>query len=89
VYSFFVIYANIDGFDPAEEAAGSGEKGAGSRKAADGQGSRTEACSNTPIFQYSKIPSFRPIRDRSELDRAMGTDTVCERVCRCNTERVE
>jgi isoleucyl-tRNA synthetase len=54
VYSFFVIYANIDGFDPAEEA-GSGERGAGSR--------------DLDPIAFQAASSHQPIEDRSELDR--------------------
>jgi isoleucyl-tRNA synthetase len=53
VYSFFVIYANIDGFDPAEE--GCRMQDAGGRDV-------TASCLATAT-------SFRPVRERSELDR--------------------
>jgi isoleucyl-tRNA synthetase len=54
VYSFFVIYANIDGFDPGVEA-GSGEHGAGSK--------------NLDSKLFASAKSYRPIAKRSELDR--------------------
>jgi isoleucyl-tRNA synthetase len=53
VYSFFVIYANIDGFEPAEE--GCGMQDAGGR----GLDSRTLATAK----------SYRQFAERSELDR--------------------
>jgi isoleucyl-tRNA synthetase len=52
VYSFFVIYANIDGFDPAEE----------SRE----QGARSKELSQ---LAFLSAKSYRPIKQRSELDR--------------------
>ena len=59
VYSFFVIYARIDGFDPAALLAGAdrGRRGDGglSLDHADLQGAR----------------GWRPVRDRAELDRWM------------------
>ncbi len=54
VYSFFVIYANIDGFDPGEEA-GSGEQGAGSK--------------NLDSRAFAMAKSYRPVNERNELDR--------------------
>ena len=49
VYSFFVIYARIDGFDPASELTGD--------------------VSQLSATELSKAKSFRPSRERSELDR--------------------
>jgi isoleucyl-tRNA synthetase len=53
VYRFFVIYANIDGFDPVEE--GCGMRDAGGRDL------------NPTTFASAK--SYRPVGERSELDR--------------------
>ena len=52
-YSFFVIYANIDGFDPAEEGVG-------------GQGSGVGELASRVL---ASAKSYRPIKERSELDR--------------------
>ena len=52
VYSFFVIYANIDGFDPASE--GCRMQGAGG----------TDLGSSA----LASAKSYRPVKDRSELD---------------------
>lgn len=54
-YSFFVIYANIDGFDPAVEV-GSGQSAVGSF-----------AGRTTGVF--SAAESYRPVAERDELDR--------------------
>src|SRR5213078_945213 len=53
VYSFFVIYANIDGFDP--HAEGCRMQDAGGR-----------ALSSQSL---ASAKSYRPIAERSELDR--------------------
>jgi isoleucyl-tRNA synthetase len=54
VYSFFVIYARIDQFDPAAEIpAATWEKGPGQLTADD----------------LATAPGYRPLADRSELDR--------------------
>ncbi len=50
-YSFFVIYSNIDGFDPGERVAGSGQN--------------LQLSSD----DLSKGKGYRPIAERSELDR--------------------
>ncbi len=57
VYSFFTIYANIDGFDPA------GEVKSGKRKAESG----AEAPLSLGVF--ASATSYRPLSQRSELDR--------------------
>lgn len=49
IYSFFVIYANIDGFDPADHAG--------------------ESVTGVTSDQLGSADSYRPIKDRSELDR--------------------
>jgi isoleucyl-tRNA synthetase len=54
VYSFFVIYANIDEFDPAKET-GDG-----------GRGTESESL-ESQVFSAAK--SYRPVKERSELDR--------------------
>jgi isoleucyl-tRNA synthetase len=53
VYSFFVIYANIDGFDPADEGVRCQVSGVRSLDSATLAGAQ----------------SYRPVRDRNELDR--------------------
>ncbi|HEX9813947.1 MAG TPA: DUF5915 domain-containing protein, partial [Myxococcota bacterium] len=56
-YSFFVIYANIDGFDPGEEVRG--------RRS---EVSESDAASlAAPVFASS--PTYRPLGERGELDR--------------------
>lgn len=52
-YSFFVIYANIDGFDPKSEV--------GSRKAED--------LLKMTGGEFSAADSYRPVAERDELDR--------------------
>jgi isoleucyl-tRNA synthetase len=65
VYSFFVIYANIDGFSPAEGNAGASE--------------------TTPAA-LSKSVGYRPVQERSLLDRwilselALTTREVTEKL---------
>jgi isoleucyl-tRNA synthetase len=54
-YSFFVIYANIDGFDPAVEV-GSGQSAVGSSLELSGK-------------DFSAAKSYRPVAERDELDR--------------------
>jgi isoleucyl-tRNA synthetase len=54
-YSFFVIYANIDGFDPAVEV-GSGQSAVGSGLGLSGK-------------DFSAAKSYRPVAERDELDR--------------------
>ncbi len=56
-YSFFVIYANIDGFDPAGEVGGRGS-GAGE---GDGVGFSLE--------RLDVADSYRPVGEREEIDR--------------------
>jgi isoleucyl-tRNA synthetase len=53
VYSFFVIYANIDGFDPSAE--GCRIQDAGSR--------------DLSAAVFTRAKSYRPIKQRNELDR--------------------
>lgn len=53
VYSFFVIYANIDGFDPK----------AGGCRMQDAEGRGVDSSS------FASATTYRPIKDRSELDR--------------------
>ena len=53
VYSFFTIYANIDGFDPAGELA----------SASGGSANQLTAS------ELSKAKSYRPLAERNELDR--------------------
>ncbi|QDT68286.1 Isoleucine--tRNA ligase [Planctomycetes bacterium MalM25] len=52
-YSFFVIYANIDGFDPKAESGGG---------KAEGQLGMTGS-------EFAAAESYRPVADRDELDR--------------------
>ncbi|HZZ29878.1 MAG TPA: isoleucine--tRNA ligase [Pirellulales bacterium] len=59
-YGFFVIYANIDGFDPLVEVAGSRQQTADSNPPA--------ASGLTPA-DLATAKSYRSIKDRSELDR--------------------
>jgi len=49
VYSFFVIYANIDGFDPGEAVTGEVDQ--------------------LTATQLATAATYRPAKDRSELDR--------------------
>jgi isoleucyl-tRNA synthetase len=57
VYSFFVIYANIDGFAPGSEVRGQRSE------VSDAEAASLAAC----VFASAK--SYRPVAERSELDR--------------------
>ena len=61
VYSFFVIYANIDGFDPAAEIGGRWS-------VVSGQSGRRTAC-GLAAADLATAKSYRPIKNRAELDR--------------------
>jgi isoleucyl-tRNA synthetase len=61
VYSFFVIYANIDGFEPLAEIGQRVEKSKGQKD------SSTLGLLDSSTLATAK--SYRPIKDRSELDR--------------------
>jgi isoleucyl-tRNA synthetase len=74
VYSFFVIYANIDGFDPAAEA-GSREQGAGSKNP------------NFKSLSLSCAKSYRAVSQRSELDRWVLSEL--NRTCAAVIERMD
>ena len=67
-YSFFVIYANIDGFDPAEEV-GSGQKADGSKTASRRRESSECATRDMTAAEFSTAESYRPVSERDELDR--------------------
>jgi isoleucyl-tRNA synthetase len=60
VYSFFVIYANIDGFDPAGELASA---------SANRSKELGAASNNLDSHRFASAKSYRPIHERSELDR--------------------
>ncbi len=49
VYSFFVIYSNIDGFDPTDHL--------------------TSDVDELNSVRFAEAPSYRPVAERSELDR--------------------
>src|SRR5262249_6035914 len=59
VYSFFVIYANIDGFDPRMEARGQGS----------GVRDQVLSASGLTRADLARSKSYRPIKQRRELDR--------------------
>ncbi|MCC7084266.1 MAG: class I tRNA ligase family protein, partial [Pirellulales bacterium] len=59
VYSFFVIYANIDGFEPAAELAEFRIQGSG----------REIEFETLESSALAQAKSYRPIKERSELDR--------------------
>ncbi|HEY2760601.1 MAG TPA: DUF5915 domain-containing protein, partial [Pirellulales bacterium] len=61
VYSFFVIYASIDGFDPAAELSGRWS-------VVGGQSGKRAAC-GLAADDLATAKSYRPIKDRAELDR--------------------
>ncbi|MEX2091316.1 MAG: class I tRNA ligase family protein [Pirellulales bacterium] len=58
VYSFFVIYANIDGFDPGSEGVGVQGSGFSERESAS-----LSAC------VFASAPTYRTVKERGELDR--------------------
>ncbi|MEQ8846428.1 class I tRNA ligase family protein [Botrimarina sp.] len=67
-YSFFVIYANIDGFDPAEEVGG-GQTAEGGLTASPRRESGAEATLEITGTEFASAESYRPITERDELDR--------------------
>jgi isoleucyl-tRNA synthetase len=73
-YSFFVIYANIDGFDPKAEG--------GRRKA---EGTTDELQLDASEFVHAK--SYRPLAERDELDRWVLGEL--ERTVALVTERMD
>jgi isoleucyl-tRNA synthetase len=85
VYSFFVIYANIDGFDPAEESSRGAEEER--RRGGEQKGSVSEAYSTTPLLHFSSAPSYRPLDERSELDRWILSEL--NRTCAAVVERMD
>jgi isoleucyl-tRNA synthetase len=56
VYSFFTIYANIDGFDPHAELGEPASAGGG-------------LTLQLTASDFASAPSYRPLNDRNELDR--------------------
>src|SRR5204862_7336690 len=56
VYSFFVIYANIDEFDPAKESSIGVEQQ---------RSSQIDDYSTAPLLHYSTAPSFREVAQRN------------------------
>lgn len=77
VYSFFVIYANIDGFDPAEELTSE-------RSNAKSPGPESEAL-NAQLF--SQADSYRQIHERGELDRWILSELHA--TCKAVVERMD
>lgn len=78
-YSFFVIYANIDGFDPAvEQRAGSKQRGV-----ARADSMLPAPCSSLAANELASAPSYRAIAARSELDRWILSEInrTCAAVC--------
>jgi isoleucyl-tRNA synthetase len=61
VYSFFVIYANIDNFDPYDELRSSNTDWSLQRP--------VERSKNLDSSAFAVAPSYRPVKARSELDR--------------------
>ena len=61
-YSFFVIYANIDGFDPAQLLQSNADK-----PVSDASQKRSPLQLNSSDFAGAK--GYRPVSERSELDR--------------------
>jgi isoleucyl-tRNA synthetase len=68
VYSFFVIYANIDGFDPAAEIAGGWSPGFSRNRDERPPKGGTPTGQLTPDV-LAAGRSYRPPRERGELDR--------------------
>src|SRR4029078_9937150 len=64
-YSFFTIYANIDGFEPGEGLG----LGARAREGAVGLGSGLNESRQLNHAEFAGAKGFRPIAERSELDR--------------------
>ena len=77
VYSFFVIYANIDGFDPLAEV--DGVTGAG--------GSGKQSRLRLSASDLAAAKSYRPMKDRSELDRWILSEL--NRTCAAVVERMD
>jgi isoleucyl-tRNA synthetase len=68
VYSFFTIYANIDGFTPLPGREGSGE-GFPTFTSGKGAESREGSQNPSPNLSLRGRGSCRPLAERSELDR--------------------
>ncbi|MGL4513534.1 MAG: isoleucine--tRNA ligase [Lacipirellulaceae bacterium] len=76
-YSFFVIYANIDGFDPKGELPEPG-----------GASPRSTACAQTlTADEFAHAESYRPLAERDELDRWVLGEL--ERTVTLVTERMD
>jgi isoleucyl-tRNA synthetase len=92
VYSFFVIYANIDGFDPAAEIVGDCPSFCLGKNGTVPFEGKLEGKGDSPIFAGAKmgtVPSagFRPARERSELDRWILSELA--RTAAAVTERMD
>jgi isoleucyl-tRNA synthetase len=74
-YSFFVIYANIDGFDP--KAEGGGRRAEGQKRIAE----------ELTADSLAAAKSYRPVRERSELDRWILSEL--NRTCAAVVERMD
>jgi isoleucyl-tRNA synthetase len=75
VYSFFVIYANIDGFNPATDFS----------PPLGGEGQGEGGSFTSP--QFTPANSYRPLPDRSELDRWILSEL--NRTCAAVVERMD
>jgi isoleucyl-tRNA synthetase len=86
VYSFFVIYANIDGFDPAEECSRGVEE---QRRRGAEKSEGAKGYSTTPLLHFASFDarSYRTIGERSELDRWILSEL--SRTCAAVVERMD
>jgi isoleucyl-tRNA synthetase len=79
VYSFFVIYANIDGFNPAHEFSAAPTDWSPQRP--------VESVKHLSASALAHAKSFRPVSDRSELDRWILSEL--NRACAAVVERMD
>ncbi len=97
VYSFFVIYANIDGFDPAEEMRRARSEELGDSLTGKGPGLDLVIEKFPGEFEpysslldprsFASAPSYCPLAKRSELDRWILSEL--NRTCAAVVERMD
>ncbi len=82
VYRLFVIYANIDRFDPSAELAPTApSKQESSQASSDDSAATAHDLQDLPAEKLAQASSYRPVEDRGELDRFILAElrqTACE-----------
>jgi isoleucyl-tRNA synthetase len=77
-YTFFVIYANIDGFDPAASF---------NRELKASASGGNAVASGSGLNDFANATGFRPVADRSEIDRWILSEL--NRTCAAVVERMD